>query len=65
MTICCKCNRHYWPGKKECPGDPTSDGCNHIPCEDCQHYVDEKEELYGRPSTLERNQKEEAHAKRK
>ncbi len=49
MTVCCQCGRKYWPGKKECPGAYDSDGCNHVPCENCQHYVDEKEKEYDRP----------------
>ena len=51
MTVCCRCGRHYWPGRNECPGSTRSDGCNHKPCKDCQHYVDEKEESYERKST--------------
>ena len=48
MTTCCQCGRSYWPGKGKCPGSHSSDdGCNHTPCENCQHYVDEKEKSYG------------------
>jgi hypothetical protein len=65
MTICCRCGRHYWPGKKECPGAATSDGCNHIPCENCEHYIDKKEKEYGRAHTVARDRKEKSNAKRK
>ena len=42
MTICCKCGRHFWPGKGKCPGAPTSDGCNHTPCVSCVRYKEKK-----------------------
>jgi len=50
MTICCQCNRHYWPGKGACPGPSCrkSVGCGHVPCINCKRYVDIKEKEYGR-----------------
>jgi hypothetical protein len=55
MTECCQCGRRYWPGKGKCPGRPhqiqgwkhtEAKSCNHTPCVNCTHYVDEKEEEY-------------------
>jgi hypothetical protein len=46
-TICCKCGRHFWPGKGKCPGRPQrheteATGCNHDPCMNCVRYKEKK-----------------------
>ncbi len=57
MTTCCQCYRNYWPGKGRCPSRPQhyegsmyveAKECGHAPCEECTHYVDEKEKDYER-----------------
>lgn len=53
MTICCNCGRHFYPGQNRCPGraqqrNALAKACNHMPCENCQPYVDEKEKSYER-----------------